>query len=103
MYPAKTIFRYLMAAFMLTGVWQGKANTVQNADHVCGRWMAEEKNLIVEIYKSGDQFKAKIVWFRDDPSKPMEEWRDSHNPDPKLRSRKILGMELMHDLKNDAG
>ncbi|MGN6638481.1 MAG: DUF2147 domain-containing protein [Mucilaginibacter sp.] len=63
--------------------------------------MSSEKNLIVQIYKVGGQFKAKIVWFNDDPSKPMDEWRDTHNPNPALRSRRILGLEILRGLKYD--
>lgn len=76
--------------------------TTPNSDRICGKWMSAEKNLTVLVYKSGDQFKAKIIWFRDDPSLPMGEWRDKNNPDPALRSRKILGMEILRDIKYDA-
>jgi uncharacterized protein (DUF2147 family) len=98
----KTIYRLLSLAFLFLPVLPGKAQTVQKCDQICGKWMSEEKNLTVLVYKNGDEFKGKIVWFRDDPSLPMEQWRDSHNPDPKLRSRKVLGMDVLHDLKYDA-
>jgi len=74
---------------------------VPNSDRICGKWMSAEKNLIVLVYKSGDQFKGKIIWFSDDPSKPMDEWGDKNNPDPALRTRKILGMEILRDIKYD--
>ena len=76
-------------------------DTVPNCDRICGKWMSAEKNLVVEVYRNNDRFKAKIIWFRDDPSKPMEEWRDSKNPNPSLRTRRILGMNVLNDLKYD--
>ena len=56
---------------------------------------------MVEVSKEKEQFKAKIIWFNDDPSKPMDEWRDKHNPDPALRNRKILGLEILRGLRYD--
>jgi uncharacterized protein (DUF2147 family) len=73
----------------------------KGCDQICGKWLSSEKNLMVEVYKTGDQFKAKIVWFNDDPSKPMDEWRDTKNPNPALRTRRILGLNVLSDLKYD--
>ena len=75
------------------------AGPVTSCDQICGRWISSEKDLIVEVYKIGEHFKAKVVWFRDDPNAPMEESCDKKNPDPALRSRKIIGMEVLSDLK----
>lgn len=68
-----------------------------NADRIVGKWMTEKKNLIVEVYKHEHQYKAKIVWFddTDDLSRPAEMRRDDQNPDPTLRKRKILGLEIL--------
>ena len=65
---------------------------------ICGKWMSADKNLEVEVYRDHDAFKAKIIWFKDDESKPMDAWTDKHNPDPALRSRKILGMNVVRDM-----
>jgi uncharacterized protein (DUF2147 family) len=95
------MFKCLAFVFLLITNTQSKTVTVPNCDQICGKWMSAEKNLTVLVYKSGDQFKAKIIWFRDDPSKPMEEWRDKNNPDPALCNRRILGMEILRDIKYD--
>jgi uncharacterized protein (DUF2147 family) len=73
-----------------------------NCDQICGKWMSAENNLSVEVYKSGDEFKAKIVWFKEHPHTTMEEWPDKNNPDPALRTRKVLGMDVLSDLKYNA-
>ncbi len=78
------------------------ADVPAGADRICGKWLSGEKNLMVEVYKADNQFKAKIIWYKDDPKYAMDEWRDKHNPDPKLRSRKILGMDVLHGLVYDA-
>jgi len=72
----------------------------QKADDILGKWISGEKNLIVEVYKLGSEFRAKIVWFNDsdDKSQPMSVRRDFKNSDPRLRQRKIIGMEVLQVL-----
>lgn len=68
-------------------------------DRICGKWISEEKNLIVQIYKDEGLFKAKIVWFKNtDKSRAMDEWTDLRNPNPELRSRKIIGLGILRNL-----
>ncbi len=80
----------------------GKAQEEQNA--IVGKWMYEKKNLVVDVYKENDDFKARIVWFHDtkDTLTPIEDWRDIKNPDKHLRSRPILGMDVLSGLEYDA-
>ncbi|WP_316840414.1 DUF2147 domain-containing protein [Pedobacter gandavensis] len=68
-----------------------------HGDRILGKWMTEKKNLIVEVFKHDHQYKARIVWFddTDDLSRPAEMRRDDQNPDPALRKRKILGLEIL--------
>lgn len=70
---------------------------VSNADRILGKWMTEKKNLIVEVYRHEHEYKAKILWFddTDDLNRPAEMRRDDQNPDPSLRKRKILGLEIL--------
>lgn len=76
------------------------AQKVPPSDMICGKWMIAQKNLTVDIYKEGKEFKAKIVWFndKDDKSRPMETRLDIDNPDPKLRTQKILGSSILQKL-----
>ena len=92
---------FIFLICLIAGTYTGQV-WAQNGDQLCGKWMSSENNLTVQVYKNGDHFRAKIIWFKDDPSEPMEEWRDKHNPDPKLRSRKLLGMDVLSDLRYDA-
>src|SRR6478736_1015267 len=72
-----------------------------NPNAILGKWMTVQNNLEVEVYKQDNDFKAKIVWFKDtdDKSRPMADRRDEKNPDPKLRSRKWIGMEVLRGMK----
>lgn len=80
-----------------------RAQNVSPTEQICGRWTTVEKNLTVDVYKDNGEYKAKIVWFKnDDESKRMDEWTDKHNPNKELRDRKILGMDVVDDLVYDA-
>ena len=96
------MFKYLTLIFLISLNVNQSAGPVPKGDRILGKWMAAEKNLIVQVYKDRDEFKAKIVWFKEDPTEPDGGWRDKHNPDPALRSRKILGIDVLNGLKYDA-
>jgi uncharacterized protein (DUF2147 family) len=86
-------------AIMLYSGANHHATTMAAADRVCGKWEFAEKNLVIQVYREAGEFKAKIVWFDDkDDSKPLDYWKDDQNPDPALRSRKILGMNVLEKL-----
>lgn len=60
---------------------------------VLGKWITEAGDAQVEIYKSGDKLNGKIIWLAKGP-----ETTDSHNSDEKLRSRKLLGVNILSGL-----
>jgi uncharacterized protein (DUF2147 family) len=62
--------------------------------------MSTKGNLEVEVFKTGNEYKAKVIWFddRDDKSRPMNTRCDKWNPNQQLRNKKILGIEVMTGL-----
>lgn len=71
-----------------------------NENAIIGRWITLQKNLAVEVYKKNNNYRAKIIWFKvEDTTRPMNTRLDEKNPDPALRNRKWLGMEVLHNLK----
>ncbi len=72
-------------------------------DAIIGKWMNEDKDLIVDVYKENNDFKAKVIWFHDDRDTitPLDQRMDVKNPDKALRNRKLLGMEVLSDLVYD--
>ncbi|TFF35373.1 DUF2147 domain-containing protein [Mucilaginibacter psychrotolerans] len=94
---------FLLSFFglLLIAVNAGKTApaSVAAEEQICGKWQNQEKNLIVQVFKEDSQFKAKIVWFNNGAGdKAMESWTDKHNPDPALRNRKLLGMNVLEKL-----
>lgn len=80
------------------------ATAQHNADDIIGLWMSTENNLEVEVFKTGSEYKASVVWFddTDDKSKPMKVRCDVKNSHEALRTRKLIGMEVMHGLVYNA-
>ena len=86
---------------MLFTVPYTNGQAIDGHDRICGKWESVEKNIIIQVYMAGDDFKAKIIWYNDTEGKPMDYWTDRRNPNPALRSRKILGMEVLSGLQYD--
>ncbi|TWR25777.1 DUF2147 domain-containing protein [Mucilaginibacter pallidiroseus] len=87
-----------LALIMYTGInYHTKGGAA--ADQICGKWESEEKNLIVQVYKDDNEYKARVVWFNNgDGDKVMYTYTDKHNPNPALRNRKVLGMDVVDNL-----
>jgi uncharacterized protein (DUF2147 family) len=78
-----------------------KVQAGNNPDAILGKWIAiPKKNFMVEVFREGKEYKARLAWFndRDDPSKPMKLRMDEKNPEPELRKRKLLGMEVLREM-----
>ena len=70
-----------------------------SSNFVCGKWELDEKSLVIQVYKEGAEYRAKILWFDDhDDTHDLDYWTDNLNPEPSLRSRKILGMNVIEKL-----
>lgn len=76
----------------------------QNADTILGKWESVDKNLIVQVYKDGITYRAKIVWFsdKDDTTSPAEQRLDVKNPNKSLRSRKLIGLDILSGMVYNA-
>lgn len=73
---------------------------INPADAILGKWETVKNNLIVEVYKDHNTYKAKVIWFKNthDKANPSDTWRDEKNPNKSLRQRKVLGMEVLQNL-----
>jgi len=95
----------ILLILLLIPICSFKNAPIINSDKIVGEWMStEDNNLKVEVYKTGNEYRAKIVWFddSDDKSRPMAERCDTKNPDKTLRTRKIIGLQVMQGLVYNA-
>ena len=71
------------------------------AQDVVGQWKLEDGSAIVEVYQEGDSFNGKIVWLEKPTEADGSPAVDNNNPDAKLRSRQIMGLNMLSGLKKD--
>ena len=71
------------------------------AQDVIGKWKLEDGSAIVEVYKQGDVFNGKIVWLENPTEDDGTPAVDNNNPDPKLRSRQLIGLNMLSNLKKN--
>lgn len=91
----------LVILFFLSHLQLIPAETKRPENLIVGKWMSTQKNLIVQVYKKNNEFKAKVIWFHDKNivARPIATRTDHRNPDENLRSRKLLGMDILQDLQ----
>ncbi len=71
------------------------------AQDVVGKWKLENGTAIVEIYKSGNVYNGKIVWLKNPTEADGRPAMDDKNPKKELRTRKIIGLNMLNNLKSD--
>ncbi|MCA3738885.1 MAG: DUF2147 domain-containing protein [Phenylobacterium sp.] len=64
-----------------------------------GVWYTEDKQGKVRIAPCGDKLCGVIISGRGKDGKPASDARDDANPNPALRSRPILGLQILRDFK----
>jgi uncharacterized protein (DUF2147 family) len=78
------------------------AASAVRAEDPTGLWWAEGGAAQVEITRCGEALCGRVAWLRAplDPSGcPL---RDAENPDPALRARSMIGIDLLQDLRPSA-
>ena len=74
----------------------------QSENAILGVWYNTEKTAKVEILKKGSAFIGKIVWLKD-PNPGGKPAVDKDNPDAKLKSSPLMGLNRLEGLKYDSG
>lgn len=95
--------KYIVTILLFLGT--SSFHAANSADAIIGKWIAIPKeNVIVEVYKENNEYKGKVVWFKDsdDKSRPMNTRLDDKNPNQNLRSRKLIGLEVLNNLVYNA-
>jgi uncharacterized protein (DUF2147 family) len=95
-----------LGAALAIGILFSPPVSAGGGDAILGLWLTEpdevEGQAHVEIYADGDRYNGRIVWLEkplyeggEDDGEAGDPKRDANNPDPDLRSRPIMGLELM--------
>ncbi len=97
----KDLIKYFTFLFIFAATIRVQAKPP--AQQICGKWASTEKNLIIEVYREDNNFKARIIWFRETRPNGLYTLLDDQNPDRSLRTRKILGMSILKNLNYNPG
>ena len=84
---AKIVCLVLLACIPALGAAAGE-------DDIVGTWLTEDGESKVEISRAGTTYSGNVVWLKPEVvgSKTL---RDAKNADPALRTRPLLGLEVL--------
>ena len=71
------------------------AGLAQNKDAVIGKWINSTGEAHVDITKRGEKYFGKIVWLKEPKDEKGNIKTDLKNPEASLRSKPILGLEIL--------
>lgn len=86
----------LFTAISLTGFAQKK-------DAILGQWVNSSGEAHINVSKKGEKYYGKIVWLKAEKDEKGVVKTDLKNPDESLRSKPILGMEILRDFVYEDG
>ena len=75
--------------------------SAQNADAILGKWINPTGEGQITIYKKADKFFGKLSWIKEPNDANGKPKTDLKNPEPTLRTRPELGMELLKNFTHD--
>ena len=73
--------------------------TAQN--EILGKWHTEDNKSVVEVYKKGDVYFAKVLSLKDGFYEDGTPKIDKENSDKKLQKRPVLGLEFLTNMRYD--
>ena len=91
-----------LSLLLITFLCTTLAANAQSENAILGIWYNTEKTAQVEILKKGSTFIGKIVWLKD-PNPGGKPAIDKSNTDPKLKSRPLMGLNLLDGLRFSDG
>lgn len=91
--------RIVLSIALLLGL-AGPALALLAPQPITGRWVTEEKDSVVTISKCGTTYCGRLSQYLVMPEGGAEQ-KDIYNPDPRKRSRKLLGTALLWGFQPD--
>jgi len=92
-----------IALLFLTISFLNNIQAQEPSDKIVGSWFNEDKTSKIEIYETRETYNGKIVWLDELDKHPERKLTDKNNPNPKLRNRNILGMDIITGLQYSGG
>lgn len=67
----------------------------QKADDILGKWINEDNDRTIEIYKNNDLYYGKVVWLKNSEKGVGIDRLDLKNHNTLLENRKIIGIDYL--------
>jgi uncharacterized protein (DUF2147 family) len=74
----------------------------QKADDILGKWLNSSGEGQLEVYKKADKYYGKLVWIKE-PNENGKPKTDIKNPNPNLRAKPIVGLEIVKEFTFEDG
>lgn len=91
----KLFILLILSTYFLSGI-------AQEADKVTGIWWNDEKTTKIEIKKEAGKYIGTIVYMVPEKYVDGQAPKDKDNPDEKLRSRSLVGLQILSGLVHDS-
>ena len=93
--------RYISLLLLFTAI--SFSGFSQTSDAILGKWINSSGEAHIDISKKGDKFFGKIVWLKTPKDEKGQAKLDVKNPEANLKTRPILGLEMLKDFVYDDG
>lgn len=93
--------RYISLLLLFTAI--SFSGFSQTSDAILGKWINSSGEAHIDISKKGDRFFGKIVWLKAPKDEKGQAKLDVKNPEANLKTRPILGLEMLKDFVYDDG
>jgi uncharacterized protein (DUF2147 family) len=74
----------------------------QEAQKIAGVWWNDKKTSKIEVKEENGKFVGTVIYINPEKYVNGEPEKDFNNPDPKLRSKSRLGLQILSGLKYNA-
>ena len=85
--------------FFLTILLETKGNTQNDANKIVGEWLNSSKDMKVQVFEKNGLYQGKVTWFACDEGFKMSDFKDKKNPNPSMRNRPWLGMQVLENMR----
>lgn len=79
------IKKFALTCFLFVACFLSAQN---QADDIVGNFLSPESDGVMQFYKNGATYSAKLIWGKD------KDRLDFKNPKPELRTQKVVGMVI---------
>ncbi|MDX8338134.1 DUF2147 domain-containing protein [Draconibacterium sp. IB214405] len=91
----KLVILFFLGVYTLAGY-------AQKADNIVGVWWNDEKTTKIEVEKQDGKYIGTIVYMIPEKYENGAPPKDDENPDPALRDRSIVGIQILKGFEYDA-